>query len=57
MRHIVETCGFTLRIWFLTALFLKVTNNRENASLDIPFSSFLGDLSLFCSFNLSFLHP
>ena len=54
MHHIVEMFGFTLPICFLTALSLKLTNGQKDAPLHIPFRKFLGDLSLFYSFNLSF---
>ena len=54
MHHIVEMFGFTLPICFLTALSLKLTNGRKDVPLYIPFRKFLGDLSLFYSFNLSF---
>ena len=56
MHNIVETFSFTLPIWFYTNLRLKLTNGqRDVVPLDIVFSSFLGDLSLFFSFNSSFI--
>ena len=54
MHHIAEMFGFTLPIWFRTALCLKLKNGLKDVPLYIPFSRFLGDLSLFYSFNLSF---